>query len=163
VDEEKKKELLEKIFVSLNFHNNITNFLNLLIDRSRFELIIVIAEKYAKIVYGSEKSEIAFVSSVLPFTEKQENFIIQQLQSKLNIENIIVYYSLDSRLLAGLNIRIGSNNIDLTLKGQLLNMGENLELGSKFDKFRSEFDKSFLKEIKRIGERIDYEKSIQIK
>lgn len=157
-----KKDLIEKIFKPLNLNENIKKFLNILIDRSRIELINIIAEKYAKMIYISEKSEIAFVSSVIPFTEKQENFIIQQLQLKLNLSTILVYSALDSTLLAGLKIYIGSNIIDLSLKGQLLSMGENLELGSRFQIFRTEFDNSFTKEIKRLAEIMNYEKTKKI-
>lgn len=157
-----KKDLIEKIFKPLNINDNIKKFLNILIDRSRIELLNIIAEKYAKMIYVSEKSEIAFVSSVIPFTEKQENFIIQQLQSKLNLSTILVYSALDSTLLAGLKIHIGSNIIDLSLKGQLLSMGENLELGSRFQIFRTEFDNSFTKEIKRLAESMNYEKTKKI-
>ena len=157
-----KKDLIEKIFKPLNLNENIKKFLNILIDRSRIELINIIAEKYAKMIYVSEKSEIAFVSSVIPFTEKQENFIIQQLQLKLNLSTILVYSALDSTLLAGLKIYIGSNIIDLSLKGQLLSMGENLELGSRFQIFRTEFDNSFTKEIKRLAEIMNYEKTKKI-
>jgi F-type H+-transporting ATPase subunit delta len=157
-----KKDLIEKIFKPLNINDNIKKFLNILIDRSRIELLNIIAEKYAKMIYVSEKSEIAFVSSVIPFTEKQENFIIQQLQSKLNLSTILVYSALDSTLLAGLKIHIGSNIIDLSLKGQLLSMGENLELGSRFQIFRTEFDTSFTKEIKRLAESMNYEKTKKI-
>lgn len=145
-----KKKLFEKIFTPFNINRDVINFINLLIERSRIELIFIIAEIYAKTIYASAESQIAFISSVLPFTEKQENFIIKQLQSKLNVTNILVYYALDSSLLGGLKIYIGSNVIDLSLKGQLLNMAENLELGSKFQVFKTGFDSSFSKEIKKL-------------
>ena len=130
VDKKIKKELVEKIFKSLN--TILKSFLNLLIDRSRIELISLIAEKYSKILYTSDKSEIAYVSSRIPLTEKQENFIIKNLESKLNIKEIIFYSALDSSLFAGLKIIIGSNVIDLSLKGQLFNISQNLDLGSRF-------------------------------
>lgn len=145
-----KKKLFEKIFTPFNINRDVINFINLLIERSRIELIFIIAEIYAKTIYASAESQIAFISSVLPFSEKQENFIIKQLQSKLNVTNILVYYALDSSLLGGLKIYIGSNVIDLSLKGQLLNMAENLELGSKFQVFKTGFDSSFSKEIKKL-------------
>jgi len=147
---EVKKKLFEKIFTPFNINRDVINFINLLIERSRIELIFIIAEIYAKTIYASAESQIAFISSVLPFTEKQENFIIKQLKSKLNVTNILVYYALDSSLLGGLKIYIGSNVIDLSLKGQLLNMAENLELGSKFQVFKTGFDSSFSKEIKKL-------------
>jgi hypothetical protein len=50
----------------------------------------------------------------------------------------------------GLKIYIGSNVIDLSLKRQLLNMAENLELGSKFQVFKNGFDSSFSKEIRKL-------------
>lgn len=145
-----KKKLFEKIFTPFNINRNVINFINLLIERSRIELIVIIAEIYAKTIYANAGSQIAFINSVLPFTEKQENFIIKQLKSKLNVTNILVYYALDSSLLGGLKIYIGSNVIDLSLKGQLCNMAENLELGSKFQVFKTGLDSSFSKEIKKL-------------
>jgi len=145
-----KKKLFEKIFTPFDINRDVINFINLLIERSRIELIFIIAEIYAKTIYASAESQIAFISSVLPFTEKQENFIIKQLKLKLNVTNILVYYALDSSLLGGLKIYIGSNVIDLSLKGQLLNMAENLDLGSKFQVFKTGFDSSFSKEIKKL-------------
>ena len=145
-----KKKLFEEVFAPFNINRDVRNFINLLIERSRIELIVIIADIYAKAIYVSAGGQIAFISSVLPFTEKQENFIIKQLKSKLNATNILVYYALDSSLLGGLKIYIGSNVIDLSLKGQLLNMAENLELGSKFQVFKTGFDGSFSKEIKKL-------------
>lgn len=135
-----KKNVLAKIFKSLNLNENLNSFLNLLVDRSRMDLINIIAEKYAKMIYISENSEIAFISSVLPLTEKQENFVLKQLESKLNVSKILVYYALDSSLLAGLKITIGSNVLDLSLRGQLLSIAENLDLGSRFQIFKTQFD-----------------------
>ena len=145
-----KKKLFEEVFAPFNINRDVRNFINLLIERSRIELIVIIADIYAKAIYVSAGGQIAFISSVLPFTEKQENFIIKQLKSELNATNILVYYALDSSLLGGLKIYIGSNVIDLSLKGQLLNMAENLELGSKFQVFKTGFDGSFSKEIKKL-------------
>ena len=147
---EVKKQLFQKIFNQFSISKDVTNFINLLIDRSRIELILIIAEIYGKIIYANVGGQVAFVSSVLPFTEKQENFIIKELKLKLNATEILVYYALDSSLLGGLKIYIGSNIIDLSLKGQLLDMAENLELGSKFQIFKTGFDSSFSKEITKL-------------
>jgi len=147
---EVKKQLFQKIFNQFSISKDVTNFINLLIDRSRIELILIIAEIYGKIIYANVGGQVAFVSSVLPFTEKQENFIIKELKLKLNATEILVYYALDSSLLGGLKINIGSNIIDLSLKGQLLDMAENLELGSKFQIFKTGFDSSFSKEITKL-------------
>lgn len=153
-----KKKLFEKVFAPFNINRDVINFINLLIERSRIELIVIIAEIYAKAIYTSQGGQIAFISSVLPFTEKQENFIIKQLKSELNVTNILVYYALDSSLLGGLKIYIGSNVIDLSLKGQLLNMAENLELGSKFQVFKTGFDSSFSKEIRKLHKYKNFKK-----
>jgi len=48
-----KKKLFEEVFTPFNINRDVINFINLLIERSRIELIVIIAEIYAKAIYAS--------------------------------------------------------------------------------------------------------------
>jgi len=113
-----KKELLEKtICGQLNLYT--TKFLLVLVERKRIHLLEAIAEKYLELVYKLAEIKIVEVSSAVELSETQESDLRAKITKMSGAKQIKLNTKLDTTLLGGLLIKIGSQEIDLSLKGQL--------------------------------------------
>jgi len=99
----------------------------ILVDRSRIDLVPAIAEKYLKKVYELAAIKIAQVTSAMPLTGDQESDIINQLKKRTGAAEIKLITAVDKNLLGGLQVQIGSTIIDVSLKGQLRALADQLE------------------------------------
>ena len=122
-----KKEVLDKVFQPLLLNQNTKNFLNLLVQRSRIDLISLIAQKYSNIINGLENIKLANIKTAIPLTSEQEKDIIEQLKLKTRAKDIELFTVVDKSLLGGLKIEISSTIIDVSLKGQLRQLAAQLE------------------------------------
>ena len=98
-----------------------------LTERSRIGLFQAIAEKYLKLVYDLAEIKIAQVTSAFELTASQETEIVEQLKARTGAKEIKMVTAVDKSLLGGLQIQIGSNVIDVSLKGQLRQLAAQLE------------------------------------
>ena len=122
-----KKEVLDKVFEPLLLNQNTKNFLNLLIQRSRIDMISLIAQKYSNIINGLENIKLANIKSAIPLTLDQEKQIIELLKVKMDAKDIELFTVIDKTLLGGLKVEISSTIIDVSLKGQLRQLAAQLE------------------------------------
>jgi F-type H+-transporting ATPase subunit delta len=122
-----KKKVLEDLITSKFLSQNTTRFLMILIDRSRIDLVQTIAEKYLKKVYELAAIKIAQVTSAAPLSANQEVDIISQIKKRTGAKEIKLITSVDKSLLGGLQVQIGSTVIDVSLKGQLRALADQLE------------------------------------
>jgi len=122
-----KKSVLKKVIEPLYFNENTVRFLMVLLDRSRIDLLGSIAEKYMQMVYDFAGIKIAQVSSASPLTPDQELDLISRLRNRANAKEIKLITKVDKSLLGGLKVQIGSNVIDLSLKGQLRELASQLD------------------------------------
>jgi F-type H+-transporting ATPase subunit delta len=122
-----KKEVLDKVFDPLLLNQNSKNFLNLLIQRSRIDMISLIAQKYSNIINGLENIKLANIKAATPLTSEQEKQIIDHLKVKTGAKDIELFTIIDKTLLGGLKVEISSMIIDVSLKGQLSQLATQLE------------------------------------
>ncbi len=122
-----KKEVLDKVFEPLLLNQNTKNFLNLLVQRSRIDLISLIAQKYSSIINSLENIKLANIKTAIPLTSEQEKEIIEHLKVKTRAKDIELFTVVDKTLLGGLKIEISSTIIDVSLKGQLRQLATQLE------------------------------------
>jgi F-type H+-transporting ATPase subunit delta len=122
-----KKEVLDKVFEPLLLNQNTKNFLNLLVQRSRIDLISLIAQKYSNIINSLENVKLAQIKTAIPLTSEQEKEIIEHLKVKTRAKDIELFTVVDKTLLGGLKIEISSTIIDVSLKGQLRQLATQLE------------------------------------
>ena len=71
--------------------------------------------------------KIAQVSSAIPLTPDQELDLISRLRNRTGAKEIKLVTNVDKSLLGGLKVQIGSNVIDLSLKGQLRELATQLD------------------------------------
>lgn len=122
-----KKKVLEELITSQFLSQNTTRFLMILVDRSRIDLVPAIAEKYLRKVYELAAIKIAQVTSATELNPDQEIELINQLKKRTGAKEIKLITSVDKNLLGGLTVQIGSTVIDISLKGQLRALADQLE------------------------------------
>lgn len=124
IDKIEKKDIISKIFVGIS--NYTQNFLNILIDKSRFgcfdEITKAFVKKYNEangisqgIVYSTkilEKSDI----------ENLEEILSKKFDKKVELKNII-----DKELIGGISISIDGKKIDNSIKSRLENLRRSLK------------------------------------
>nr|YP_009675016.1 F-type H+-transporting ATPase subunit delta [Rhizochromulina marina]QDH81867.1 F-type H+-transporting ATPase subunit delta [Rhizochromulina marina] len=125
---ESKKAVLNKILVPLYFNQNTVKFLMVLVDRNRINLFPSIAEKYLQKVYDFVDIQIVNVKSAFPIEESQEQELISALRKIINAHEIKLVKTIDKSLLGGFQVKFGSYIIDASLKAQLRQLANQLQV-----------------------------------
>lgn len=111
---EDKKSVIEKIFAG-KIDKTLLNFLKLLVDKDRFNLIDEILESYSKDVDKQKNIQKVSVISAIELDEELKSKLINKLAQRLN-KNIELETQLDKDIIAGLVIKTEDNVIDMSLK-----------------------------------------------
>jgi len=124
----KKKQLAEEILSRMTLSSKIENFILLLLEHDRMELLANILELLPDM--WNEKNGISTfeISSVIPLTEGQ----IQKLSAKLEkMEKspVALKFKQDPALIGGLSIKKGNVVYDISLKGDLNKLMEKIKQG----------------------------------
>lgn len=125
VSNDKKKALLKTVLGSL-LNPYTLKFLLFLVERRRIAFFNAIGEKFLEIAYRLSDVVIVNVRSFIPLTYKQESELILQLKELRNAKEVQLVREVDKTLLGGLVIQIGSELIDMSLKGKLRQISSHL-------------------------------------
>jgi len=130
VDVTTKKKFIKKIFEKQISIFSL-NFLLLLLDRRRINILPQIIDKYLEL-RNNECNEVNFeITSVVPLTAEQETNLIIVLKKISGANDVKLTIKQDSMILGGLLIQNGSQFIDLSVNGELRNISN--YLGSTFE------------------------------
>jgi len=88
-------------------------------DRGRIAYLADVIEKALELAYQKASIQVAYVTSSLELTSSQEEALIEKLQAMTGASQIKLNLSVDSSLLGGFVVQIGSKIIDNSVKGQL--------------------------------------------
>jgi F-type H+-transporting ATPase subunit delta len=113
-----KKDIIKQLF-SGQVSDIILSFLLVLVDRKRIALLDAILIKYFELISIVNSVVIADIKSAISLTADQENNLIQKLEIITGSKTVKLQIIIDSELIAGFTIKIGSKVIDTSLKGQL--------------------------------------------
>ena len=131
-----KKSILEKALKN-KISDNTMNFLNLLIDKKRIGFINSIGKKFLEKAYDFVCIKFVEVWSTVELTPKQQKALINKINEMLGpvftepyvqSANIQLTLRIDKKILGGLVIKIGSKVIDLSLRGELQQLGKELDI-----------------------------------
>lgn len=128
--QESKKAVLNKILVPLYFNQNTIKFLMVLIDRNRINMFPSIAKVYLQKVYDYVDIQVVSVKSAFPLSEEQEKTLIEILRKIVNAYEIKLVTEVDKTLLGGFQIKFGSYIIDASIRAQLQQLANQLQLNS---------------------------------
>nr|QCI05851.1 ATP synthase CF1 subunit delta [Dasysiphonia japonica] len=113
-----KKKVLFDLF-SDKINKFILNFLSVLIDRRRIVLLNAIINKYLQLAYELKSVIVADLLTAVEFSELQQEAIIEKIKLITKSDNVKLVISIDSNLIGGFIVKIGSKVIDASLSGKL--------------------------------------------
>jgi len=122
---ERRKALVKEITGALGSIPQVRNFIDILIDRNRLDLLDEIVSTYQK--YLDQKLGVvrASVTAAVPLDESQRSILMTQLQ-KATGKQVRMEVSVDPNLLGGVVARVDSTIYDGSLRQQLESFKEKL-------------------------------------
>jgi F-type H+-transporting ATPase subunit delta len=125
VDDSFKKSLLRKSLAD-HLHAYTFNFLMLLVDRKRIALLVDICKRYQEIYRKLNNIVLAEVTSAVPLSDAQQDAVRQKVIQITGANAVELETRLDSELIGGVVIKVGSQVLDASLRGQLRRIGLSL-------------------------------------
>ncbi|KAL1821491.1 hypothetical protein DCAR_0417907 [Daucus carota subsp. sativus] len=129
---EAKNELVDSYTKEANLQPHVANFLNVLIDMKRIDQIKAITEEFEIVYNKMTETELAIVTSVVKLDAQHLAQIAKGVQKLTGAKNVRIKTSLNESLVAGFTIRYGNGGsklIDMSVKKQLEEIAETLEVG----------------------------------
>ena len=113
-----KKKVLHDLFID-KINTHVLNFLSILVERRRINLLSVIVDCYLTFVYRLQLITVVDVYTTIMLTEVQKRALKDKLQHITNSKEIELIEHLNPELIGGFVIKIGSKIIDMSIYGQL--------------------------------------------
>lgn len=120
-DEEAKKKVLEKIIGKLSLSKMTINFLNLLIDKKRIDVLPDIETCYRQLMDETLQKVRVTLKTAFPLSGEMQDYITSNLK-KMTGQAVEVTVESDKGLLGGILIGVGDTLYDGSIKNQLNNM-----------------------------------------
>lgn len=113
-----KKAVLNQIFGE-SVHPFTKNFLMLLVDRRRVMFLDGICKQYQVIYRKLKQVVLAEVVSAVDLNDAQKDAIRDRVKAMTNASSVELQTSIDRDLIGGVIIKVGSQVVDASLRGQL--------------------------------------------
>lgn len=123
-----KKGVLEQI--ASDVHPYLRNFLLLLVDRRRVLLLEGICDQYLKLLRQLNQTVLAEVISTVELSEAQQQSVKDKVVAMTNAREVELDTKIDKDLIGGVIIKVGSQVIDASLRGQLRRLALRLTSGT---------------------------------
>lgn len=121
-----KKQVLRRI-TGEGLHHYLMNFLQLVIDKKRTAFLISILEQFLALVRDRTSTVLAQVTSVTELSNEQRDRVKEKVKAMTNANDVELETTLDPDLIGGVVIKVGSQVLDASLRGQLRRIGLSLE------------------------------------
>lgn len=95
------------------------NFLMLLVDRNRIAFLEGICGKYQELLRKLNQTVLAEVTSVRELTDDQKRTLCDRVKTMTGANDVELRTKLDPDLIGGVVIKVGSQVIDASLRGQI--------------------------------------------
>jgi F-type H+-transporting ATPase subunit delta len=118
VKPENKKNVLKQLLgESVNLC--LRNFLLLLVDRRRIAFLEPILQQYLVLLRQLNQTVLAEITSAVPLTQTQQQAITEKVITLTKARQVELATKIDSDLIGGVIIKVGSQVIDASLRGQI--------------------------------------------
>ncbi len=124
---EDKKAVLSQI-VGDELHPFTHNILMLLVDRRRIIFLEGICKQFQVLLRQLKQTVLAEVISAVELTDAQKQIVREKVMGMTSAHEVELDTKIDSELIGGVIIKVGSQVIDASLRGQLRRIG--LSLGA---------------------------------
>lgn len=118
IQAETKKNMFKQL-LGENVSPYLRNFLLLLVDRRRIAFLEPILQQYLALLRQLNKIVLAEVSSAVALTEAQLQQIKEKVLAITDAREVEIETKVDTELIGGVIIKVGSQVIDASLRGQL--------------------------------------------
>ncbi|MCC5616831.1 F0F1 ATP synthase subunit delta [Nostoc sp. CHAB 5836] len=118
IQSENKKALIKQI-LGEGSNPYLRNFLLVLVDKRRIAFLESIFQQYLALLRQLNQTVLAEVISAVPLTEAQQQAIIGKVIAITNARQVELETKVDSELIGGVIIKVGSQVIDASIRGQL--------------------------------------------
>lgn len=118
VNSQTKKNVLTSIF-NEKIDTKTLRFLLVLCDRGRISYLDSILSKCIELAYKSASIETVIVTASTMLTASQQEALVSKLKKMTGAEQIKLETNVNSELIGGFVVQIGSKIIDTSIKGQL--------------------------------------------
>jgi F-type H+-transporting ATPase subunit delta len=115
---EDKKAVISRIFGE-GANTYLRNFLMLLVDRRRILLLEDICQQYLALLRQIKQTVLAEVISAVPLSEAQQQAVKEKVIAMTNAREVELDTKIDRDIIGGVIIKVGSQVIDASLRGQL--------------------------------------------
>ena len=99
------------------------SFLSLLIDKGRILFLEGIGKQYLTQLRALNQTVLAEVTSAVPLSDAQQETVRQKVQAMTSARQVEIETKIDADLIGGVVIKVGSQVIDASLRGQLRRLG----------------------------------------
>ena len=123
---EDKKGVISKVLTD-DTNPIFRNFLMLLVDRRRITLVEDIAQEYLAKLRELNQTVLAEVISAVPLTDEQQQTIKEKVKSMTDAREVELDSTIDSDIIGGVIIKVGSQVVDSSLRGQLRRLSLSLK------------------------------------
>ncbi len=113
-----KKEVLSQVFGDA-VHPFMRNFMMLLVDRRRIVFLEGICQQYQRLYRKLKQAVLAEVTSTVELNDEQKSAIRNKVKAMTNANQVDIETTIDPELIGGVIIKVGSQVIDASLRGQL--------------------------------------------
>ena len=118
VKPENKKNVLKQL-LGEGVSPYLRNFLLLLVDRKRIAFLEPILQQYLALLRQLNQTVLAEITSAVPLTETQQQAITEKVVALTKARLVELETKIDSDLIGGVIIKVGSQVINASLRGQL--------------------------------------------
>lgn len=124
-----KKAVLGRV-VGDNVNPYMRNFLMLLVDRRRIILLEGICQQYLALLRQLNQTVLAEVTSAVELTEEQKQAVRDKVIAMTNARQVELDTKIDRSLIGGAIVKVGSQVIDASIRGQLRRLSLRLTSGT---------------------------------
>ena len=118
VNPEDKKAVLRRV-LGEDTNSYLRNFILLLVDRRRILLLEPICQQYLALLRQLNQTVLAEVTSAVELSDSQQQAVREKVIAMTNAREVEIENKLDPDLIGGVIIKVGSQVIDASLRGQL--------------------------------------------
>ena len=132
VEDQDCKKLIENVIADLkpgwlsSLQQELSNFINLLLEEKRLELLSGIAQVYHEIMIAKEDQQDVVITTAVDMTDAQKDSLRAKLEQRFSGKMNFSYVT-DATVIGGLRIEIGNSIIDNTVAGRMSCLKETLE------------------------------------
>jgi len=122
---EGKKKALNSLF-SESISPAMLNLLKLLADRQRIGMLDAVLERFLELYRELRGITLAYVTSATALSEQQQDKLTEKVKTVAGTTAVDIDLSVDPALIGGFVVRLGSQVIDASLRGQVRRLGLSL-------------------------------------